>query len=136
MTQVSSIGALRLNFNGINHFSSKVIFASLLKDDNYHSLSQLAFSFSKIFSERYTESFEGVSEFTPHLTLAKTSKTLSGPYKERMYKFKRQDLVDEIISKYFGCDLGTEDVSSVQLLSMTKPKAKDGFYHSYHTFQL
>ncbi|KAI6654956.1 A-kinase anchor protein 7 [Oopsacas minuta] len=129
-------GTLSLNLTGIGHFSNKVLFASLLKDNNYQILSEIAFSLSDIFSKKYSQYFEEITEFTPHLTLAKTSKTLSGPFKQRMFKFNRQDLVEMFVRDYSSFEIGEEKIFSIELLSMSKPKTAENYYHCYHTFHL
>ena len=126
---------MNLSFRGLNQFSNKVLFVSLLKDKNFDIFSGLARSLSEIFTKEYTSDFDEVLEFTPHLTLAKTSKTARGPHKHRLYEFKNPDSINRIISKYSDCLFGTERIDSIELLAMNKPKSADGYYHCYQTFK-
>ena len=128
------IDPLELSFRGLDQFSNKVLFASLQQDKQFDSFSKLAHSLSDIFSEEYTHSFDEITEFTPHLTLAKTSRTLAGPRRHRLYEFSCPDLINRIVSSYSNCLFGRQSVGWIDLLSMVKPKSADGSYHCYHTF--
>ena len=125
-----------LSFRGLDQFSNKVLFASLLQNKHFDSLSGLARSISNVFSEKYKSPFDEIIEFTPHLTLAKTSRTLRGPYRQRLFEFKCPDLISRIVSKYSNYSFGTQTIESIDLLAINKPKTADGFYHCYHTFEL
>ena len=59
--------------------------------------------------------------FSPHLTIAKISKS---SWRERIYSIDKQ-----VYSEFTDAELGSEVVMGLELLSMVGPAAVDGYYH-------
>ncbi len=80
--------------------------------------------------EILAEKDSDVRNFKAHDTIMKMSKM---SFKEKK-KVKRidPDLYEDLKSTYFGI----QNVTAIQLLSMEKPEAEDGYYYCHKTFPI
>jgi len=61
--------------------------------------------------------------FTPHLTIAKTSKTSGRKQVKMIHPKSYEDHKDD--------SFGNQSINTLELLSMTLPADKDGYYHCF-----
>ena len=110
-----------VKFEGVGSFNNMVVFAYPLTGvDRMQYMNQELF---KAFSEK---GFSCDSKFTPHLTLMKKG-------------YKKSSNLNKIPSQSFENaeekQFGTQQFSGIQLLSMTKPQTKDGYYYCEEEFK-
>ena len=98
---------------GLESFDNEGLYAEVEKGEDV----------LRMLNEVFMDAFEDAgfvcdSRFTPHVSIM------------------RDGLVPDQVFKRFGdkC-FGKQEVSSVKLLSMTKPPTSDGFYHCYGDFK-
>ena len=103
-----------VKFEGVGSFNNRVVFAEPSTDiDRMQYMNQELY---KAFSER---GFSCESKFTPHLTLLK-----KGYKKGNDLQIIPQEACENLVTKYFGI----QEFSGIQLLSMSKPQTKEGYY--------
>uniref|UniRef100_T1IM56 A-kinase anchor protein 7-like phosphoesterase domain-containing protein n=1 Tax=Strigamia maritima TaxID=126957 RepID=T1IM56_STRMM len=113
---------LFLTVQGLDHFRNQVVFAKVKNDENFAQLEKLADTVVSCFEESKMV-IKDHEKFTPHLTLAKLSKA-------PLLRTKRIKAISRDSYADFAEDtFGVEEVDSVQLLSMSKRKAEDGYYY-------
>ena len=75
---------------------------------------------ASVFETNGLQSTDGLRAFSPHLTVAKVRRDKSHVrLKQEMYA----DMLD--------IEFGSEHVTELELLSMTLPVDKDGYYHCF-----
>ncbi|KAJ8385900.1 hypothetical protein AAFF_G00178620 [Aldrovandia affinis] len=113
---------LVLPFSGIGQFRNEVAFAQLAEGEHVSTLTEIAEAVRKAFEERGVSSGDSKA-FTPHLTFMK----LSRAPKLRSQGVKKID--PEAYGSFVQHSFGEETVSRLDLCSMLKKKAADGYYH-------
>ena len=98
---------------GLDSFDNKGIYAEVEKGDNVLRM------FNEVFMDKFEEEgFACDSRFTPHVSIMK------------------EGLVPDQVRKRFGDkSFGKQEVSAIQLLSMTEPPTSEGCYHCYGNFK-
>lgn len=117
-----------LKFVGLDHFKREVVYVKTADEDADSRLKMVADVCVEEFQKGDLD-LSGSKPFVPHLTLAKVSRT--SKRKTEISKLK-----EEWYAKYAEEPFGSQQVNSLQLLSMVKPKDEHGYYYCSleHTF--
>ena len=109
---------LSLTIRGVGSFGSKVVYAEVAEG------AEELKAINKALLEAFTEAgFVCDTRFTPHATIMKGRGAGEGIPREAY---------DQFTDKTFG----HQPVTEIKLLSMTKKKTPDGFFHCERSFQL
>jgi len=120
---------LTIKANEIGHFDHQVVYAKLQLSPN---INQLWDNLAQKLIENEIICKSEVKKFKPHLTLMKLSKLKKPKKGEKRLK----KIPPELYEDYKLAHFGTQNVQTIQLLSMTKPVREDGYYFTQHTFPL
>jgi len=110
----------KLKIKKLGNFDKEVIYADLEKDDGFEVLKNVKDIFSKVLEEFDVNEFK---EFNPHLTLFKLTNSI-----------KKKTQIEKLTTDYKEFDdfeFGTQEINSIQLLSMKHAKQDDGYYKSF-----
>jgi len=121
-----------LSFEGIGRFGNRVLFVK--PNTGIESLQKMQLELQNLLIESDLKTEVG-RDYHPHVTLFKTSKPKGGRKRNNKGKDKL-GFDDELIEEFKDLDFGEEIVEDIQLLSMNKPKAEDGYYHCEASFSL
>ena len=98
---------------GLDSFDNKGIYAEVEKGDDVLRM------FNEVFMDKLEEEgFMCDSRFTPHLTIMKDG-----------------SIPDAVRERFGDKCFGKQEVSAIQLLSMTEPPTREGFYHCFGNFK-
>ena len=121
-----------ISFTGLGAFGSKVLFAK--PDKGIEFLKKLRSDLHEVLSESDDiKVLEKEREFNPHLTLFKLRNERRGRKGEAG---KSKISLGDDINSYSDYDFGEQIADEIELLSMNKKKAEDGYYHSEGKFSL
>lgn len=112
---------LVLHFEGLDHFRNEVLYVKTIGEDSVSRLKALAQVCREEFKKANLDLTEG-TEFMPHLTLAKISRT-----SKRRNEIKK--IKEEWYTTFKDEPFGMQQVKSLQLLSISKPKDERGYYY-------
>lgn len=117
-----------LKFAGLDHFKREVLYVKTADQDTDSRLKTVADVCVEEFQKGGLD-LSGSKPFVPHLTLAKVSRTCKR-------KTEISKLKEEWYAKFADEHFGSQQVNSLQLLSMLKPKDEHGYYYCSleHTF--
>jgi len=119
-----------IEVDGIGNFRNQVVFAKMTLNPKLQELWQ---NIGAKLVENSIIPENAMKNFTPHMTLMKLSRMDFKKRKKNGIKKMPVELYDDKWqNQYFGC----QKINSVQLLSMTKPPQKNGYYFCQHTFPL
>ena len=121
-----------LTFEGIGRFGNRVLFVK--PNLGIESLKKMHLELQNLLIESEIKTEVG-REYNPHVTLFKTSKPKGGRKRNSKGKDKT-GFDDDLIEEFKDINFGEEIVEEIQLLSMNKPKAEDGYYHCEASFSL
>jgi len=121
-----------LTFEGLGRFGNRVLFVK--PHTGIESLQKMHEDLQNLLIESELKTEVG-RDFHPHVTMFKTSRPKSGRKRNNETK-EKLGLDDELLEEFKDLHFGEEIVEEIQLLSMTKPKAEDGYYHCEASFSL
>jgi len=110
----------KLNIKELGNFDKEVIYADLERDDGFEVLKNMKDIFSKVLEEFDVNEFK---EFNPHLTLFKLTNSIKKKTKIEKLPTDYKDFED--------FEFGSQEINSIQLLSMKHAKQEDGYYKSF-----
>ncbi|XP_052776513.1 uncharacterized protein LOC128214209 [Mya arenaria] len=120
-----SQGPLFFDMVGLGNFKNEVLFAKIKDDDQISKLQKIAEIVEDTFHQHEVVPGDDKA-FKPHATIAKLSK-MKGKGRKRLKKIDTS-----LYTEWLETDFGREEVTTLQLCSMTKPKDKQGYYHVEH----
>uniref|UniRef100_H2Y1B1 A-kinase anchor protein 7-like phosphoesterase domain-containing protein n=1 Tax=Ciona intestinalis TaxID=7719 RepID=H2Y1B1_CIOIN len=106
---------------GVGNFRHQVMFAQIRDNNGLELLTKTAEYLDNQMSEfRNSED----KAFKPHLTIMKLSKMFGAK------RFKIKKISPSLYEDFVETNFGDEIINRIELLSMLKPKQRDGYYHS------
>ncbi|WAR23347.1 AKA7G-like protein [Mya arenaria] len=114
-----SQGPLFFDMVGLGNFKNEVLFAKIKDDDQISKLQKIAEIVEDTFHQHEVVPGDDKA-FKPHATIAKLSK-MKGKGRKRLKKIDTS-----LYTEWLETDFGREEVTTLQLCSMTKPKDKQG----------
>ena len=117
--------SLKLTFSGLDHFSNKVLYARVVKDENHRQFLHTAYTLRRVFERKGINLINNTLH--PHLTIAKMSKI--PPSWEGEPSSGPEEIEPQSYATYKDLYFGDQTISGLQLLAMNRPKdAKRYFY--------
>ena len=114
---------LTLSFNRLGNFSNAVVFGEVEHNPKLHELFRaLTEEITAINGVQVKDT--STKKFNPHLTLLKTSRA-----KSRLVK--KMKIPKEHYEDHSYAFLGSQDCHELQILSMLRPPARNGYYHCF-----
>ena len=118
-----------VSFKGVGQFSKRVIFAK--PSENIEFLRTLREDLLDIFSDHNIDVLEQDREFNPHLTLFKIRREKRRKRKKSGEDTKKDKLdIEDDQDNNSDYNFGEQVFDELELLSMNKAKAEDGYYFS------
>ncbi|XP_075525560.1 uncharacterized protein LOC142557526 [Dermacentor variabilis] len=113
---------LVLHFEGLDLFENEILYAKVVGEDSLSRLKAIRHACREEFKKADLDLTRGQA-FRPHLTLAKISR------KMRRKNPTIKKIKEEWYTEFKDEPFGSQQVKSLQLLCMTKPKDERGYYY-------